>query len=205
MYFDETFLGWGVDDLEWSYRICKSGIPIVLSESVRAIHLPHSRDPDANRKTETLNYRRFLLKWPSPDVELCHAFGDVQANSLYLDFMEDRKRVMANFKGTLGVVRGYIDGKHALIIGVELDEMNQILDTKIAGLFDSHSFRFIYPLIGMALPFNEKEIEDCRILNSISNFSNKYALAILKETNRVSQHLTLPAGPLEDLALKELG
>lgn len=191
LYFDETFRGWGVDDLEWSYRICKSGTPIILSESVRAIHLPHIRDQKANYKTETLNYRRFLLKWPSPDVELSHAFGDVQANSLYLDFMADRRRVVTNLKGSLGIAQGSIDGMISLIVGVELDEMNQVLDSEIVKQFDTNTSISIYPLIGMALPFNDKEIEECKILNPISKFSDKYASAVYKETDRVSQKVTL--------------
>ena len=27
LYFDESFRGWGNDDLEWGYRVCASGIP----------------------------------------------------------------------------------------------------------------------------------------------------------------------------------
>ncbi|MDP3372320.1 MAG: glycosyltransferase [Candidatus Paracaedibacteraceae bacterium] len=191
LYFDETFQGWGVDDLEWSYRICKNKIPIILSEKVRAIHLPHARDPEENRKTETLNYRRFLMKWPSPDVELAHCFGDVEANSLYLDFMEDRRKVMSYLKGHLGIARGFVNGKDTLIVGLELNEANEILDSQRTKQFDTHAAIEIYPLIGMALPFSDKEIEECKVLNSIPKFSDKYASAVYKEVDRVSKNVVL--------------
>ena len=41
LYFDESFRGWGNDDLEWGYRVCASGIPIVLRPDVYGLHLPH--------------------------------------------------------------------------------------------------------------------------------------------------------------------
>jgi GT2 family glycosyltransferase len=187
LYFDETFQGWGIDDLEWSYRICRSGTPIVLCEDVQAIHLPHTRDSEANRKTETQNYRRFLLKWPSPDVELAHAFGDVKANSLYWEFMQDRQKVMDSLQGILGSVRGTIDNKDILLIGVELDGDNQIIDYQVRELFDKQSSLEIFPLIGMALPYSDKEIDQCRILTPIAKFSTLYSNAVYEEVTRVSK------------------
>lgn len=192
LYFDETFAGWGVDDLEWSYRVCKAGIPIILCEKARAIHLPHVRNSEENSKTETLNYRRFLTKWPSSDVELAHCFGDVQANALYLDFMADQKRVLSSLNGSLGVARGSIGNKATLLVGIELNEMNQIIDLKVSKEFDSHTPVITYPLIGMGLPFNDKEIEECRILPPISQFSERYTSAVYKEVGRVSKKVILP-------------
>jgi hypothetical protein len=36
LYFDESFRGWGNDDLEWGYRVCASGIPIVTADALVA-------------------------------------------------------------------------------------------------------------------------------------------------------------------------
>lgn len=191
LYFDETFKGWGVDDLEWSYRVCKSGIPIILSENIRAIHLPHVRDPEANNKTEAVNYRRFLTKWPNPDVELAYSFGDVNANSLYLDFMADRQRVLNRLQGVLGVAFGDIDSKKSIIVGVQLDEKNKIIQPEFIKKFDESVSISTYPLIGMGLPFADKEFEECIVLEPIDQFSEKYASAVYKEVNRVSKMLVM--------------
>jgi glycosyltransferase involved in cell wall biosynthesis len=83
LYFDESFRGWGNDDLEWGYRICASGIPIVLRPDVYGLHLPHLRNATANRLTEKANADRFLRKWPARDVELVHLAGDTRANGLW--------------------------------------------------------------------------------------------------------------------------
>jgi len=63
LYFDENFRGWGNDDLEWGYRVCASGIPIVLRPDVYGLHLPHPRNAAANSLTATANADRFLRKW----------------------------------------------------------------------------------------------------------------------------------------------
>jgi glycosyltransferase involved in cell wall biosynthesis len=191
LYFDETFQGWGVDDLEWSYRISRSGTPIILREDVRAIHLPHARDPESNRDTETKNYRRFLQKWPFPDVELAHAFGDVKANSLYIDFMSERSRVFEEIEGLLGSLLGSIDGKVVLCVGVALNEKLEVINPEISTLFDEHTTIEILPLIGMALPFQDKEIDETRVFSPISRFCQKYITAVNKEVNRVSKKTIL--------------
>ena len=187
LYFDETFIGWGVDDLEWSYRICKSGTPITLSESIRAMHLPHARNPDENSKTETLNYRRFIRKWPSTDVELSYAFGDTQANSIYLNFISERNKIFSYLKGSLGIIHGYVNSISTLIIGAQFDESGILLNTDIIKQFDNYTSLYTAPLIGMGLPFQDKEIQECRVLNTITNFSSKYLNKIYKEAHRASQ------------------
>jgi hypothetical protein len=82
LFLDEDFHGWGAEDLEWGYRICASGIPIILRDDVYGLHLPHIRDAGANFKTERPNFRHFVRKWPRIDVELASAFGDVDGNRL---------------------------------------------------------------------------------------------------------------------------
>ena len=198
LYFDETFRGWGIDDLEWSYRICNSGTPIILSETVRAIHLPHPRDAETNRKTETINNRRFLLKWPTPDVELQVAFGDIEANSIYLDFMAERRQIFQNLQASLGIARGYINGQDTVLIGLELDECNKILNFNINKKFDPHHAIDIQPIIGMALPYNDKDCDVCKIFNSVNLFSKKYTSMILGEAKRVSKNVVYSKRNLQE-------
>lgn len=197
LYFDETFQGWGIDDLEWSYRICNSGTPMILLETVRAIHLPHPRDPEANRNTETVNNRRFLRKWPTPDVELQVAFGDVVANSIYLEFMTERSAVLDKLKGSLGIARGFIDGKDTVLVGIELDENLNILDPNIRKEFDTHDEIDIQPLIGMALPYSDKSCEVSVLYEPTNLFTDRYTSAIKSEADRVSNRVIHQGTPLK--------
>ena len=187
LYFDETFHGWGVDDLEWSYRVCKNKIPIVLCEDVQAIHLPHSRDAEANRKTEKRNYERFIKKWSTKDVELAYVFGDVQANSMYVDLVAECQKVADG--NQLGIVAARVGGKDLLFVGSLLDAKGNVIDEeilKVAGV----SINQILPLVGMATPFKDKSFHECKLLKRIANISKHYKEAIYKETKRISEKLS---------------
>jgi len=192
LFFDENFHGWGVDDLEWSFRICKSETPIVLCEDVYAIHLPHTRNQAANQKTEKKNYQRFLQKWPRLDVELACTFGDVKANALYINFTNELKKVTCNEENKFGMIRGSIKGNDVLLIGVELDKNNRFVDKSITDLFDnSHLLEMSY-LLGMATPYNDKSIYQCKILPSVSKLPPLFWNAILSEAKRLSDNVILP-------------
>jgi glycosyltransferase involved in cell wall biosynthesis len=187
LFFDENFHGWGVDDLEWSYRVCASGIPIVLSPDVYALHLPHLRDSAANRVTEAANYRRFLRKWPRYDVELAHAFGDVAANSLFLEYQRELRTVAGD--GALGTVRGRIDGGDVVVLGVLFDASHRIVDRGVLGLFDDRTDVERLPVAGLALPYDELSADECRVLPRINTFSPRYRDAVFAEAARVGKQV----------------
>ena len=193
LFFDETFHGWGVDDLEWGYRIAAAGIPIILREDVHAIHLPHTRDADANRLTEAANYGRFLRKWPRPDVELAYAFGDVAANSLYQGFVKELRAVQGG--RSLGLVRGTVDGRDTLLVGVPIDDSHQVSGrADLPERFDAATDMEVLPLIGLALPYEDGSVQDCRLLPALDGFSERYRDRIRAEAARVARSV-LPAAP----------
>ncbi len=45
--FDEEFVGWGMEDLELGYRLCRSGFEVILERKASALHIesPRPRDP----------------------------------------------------------------------------------------------------------------------------------------------------------------
>ncbi|MDI5936653.1 MULTISPECIES: glycosyltransferase family 2 protein [unclassified Micromonospora] len=192
LFFDETFHGWGVDDLEWGYRIAASGIPIILREDLYAIHLPHPRDADANRVTEAANYGRFLRKWPRPDVELAYAFGDVDANSLYQGFVKELRAVRGD--RSLGLVRGAVAGRDTLLVGVPLDARGRPDRAELPVRFDADTDSEVLPLIGLALPYEDGSVRECRLLPALDGFSARYRDRIRAEATRAARSV-LPAAP----------
>jgi len=187
LYFDENFHGWGVDDLEWGYRICASGTPIILCRDVYALHLPHVRNQAANRRTEQANYRRFLRKWPRVDVELAYAFGDMEANSLYSDFMAQLRTACGCARATLGTVRGPVGAQDVLVVGALINPQHRLLDPKLDARFDDRSRVEVNPLVGLALPYPDHSVDRCEVLPSVSSFSALYRDAIDAEVQRVSR------------------
>ncbi|RKN44910.1 glycosyltransferase family 2 protein [Streptomyces hoynatensis] len=194
LYFDESFHGWGVDDLEWGYRICATHTPIVLRPDVYALHLPHLRDRAANERTERANYRRFLRKWPAPDVELAHAFGDVAANARFLGYLEELRKVTGGPPGSLGVARGRACGRDLLLVGVLTGAEGRVGDPGPFAMFDGASPAEVWPLAGLALPYEDGEVAECRILPPVSGFSAPYRKAIRAEAERVAGTVVLPEG-----------
>jgi glycosyltransferase involved in cell wall biosynthesis len=187
LFFDQSFRGWGVDDLEWAYRVCESGIPIVLREDVYALHLPHVRDSVANSLTEKGNYRRFLRKWPRSDVELAHAFGDVAANSMYLRYIGELSRLAGGSGRTLGSLRTAEGGVDVLTLGVVLDADLRPVDPVPAGAEVSR-------LVGLALPDDDRSFGECRLLPPATALPQPYAAVLLAEAERVAKAVTPMAG-----------
>jgi glycosyltransferase involved in cell wall biosynthesis len=68
--FDETFEGWGVEDLDLGLRLYKAGARFHVGRAAWAIETPHERDPAGNAESVTHNALRLLGKYPEPAVEL---------------------------------------------------------------------------------------------------------------------------------------
>jgi GT2 family glycosyltransferase len=65
-YWDENFVGWGEEDIDFSYRLYKSGLtPIFLaSDNAASYHLEHPINPRTNAYTFRANARYLLSKFP---------------------------------------------------------------------------------------------------------------------------------------------
>ncbi|GIF14160.1 glycosyltransferase family 2 protein [Actinoplanes teichomyceticus] len=177
LWFDLGFHGYGVEDLEWAYRVGRTGTPIVMGREFFGVHLPHVRSVAANKRTEAPNYRYFLAKWPGPDVELACAFGDFEANERYTGFRRALAEVTGRPGGTLTVVRGVVDGRSELVAGV-VPGTTGVLP---AGATDVQ----VLPLAGLALPYPDGGVDRCRVLDPVHALPEPYRERILAEVRRV--------------------
>jgi glycosyltransferase involved in cell wall biosynthesis len=190
LYFDESFRGWGNDDLEWGYRVCASGIPIVLRPDVYALHLPHPRNATANRLTGSANAARFLGKWPRRDVELASFAGDTRANGLWPTYRAELARASGAvaFGVAVGTDRS-VQGGTALLVGVPLDDADIPIGREHLSHFDVPADVRILPLTGISLPYEPGEVACCRIGPRIQRLPAAYRDAVLAEAGRVSHHV----------------
>jgi hypothetical protein len=181
LYFDLDFHGYGVEDLEWAHRLTTTGTPIVMGADVYGIHLPHVRSVAANQRTEAVNYRRFLRKWPGIDVELAGAFGDFEANARCRDYTDQLRAAVGtdHAGGSLAVLRGEVDGVSTILIGAVVDAEGNPLEPKPEG-FE------VLRLTGLALPWNDGEVEQARVLPPVSRIGEPYQERILAEARRVA-------------------
>ncbi|MFK7974079.1 MAG: glycosyltransferase family 2 protein [Rickettsiaceae bacterium] len=187
LYFDETFSGWGVDDLEWSYRISKNHIPIALKENIRALHLPHTRDQSSNAKSEEKNYLTFIKKWSTIDVELAYVLGDIEANNAFVEYKYSIRNILTKSTNSLSLIKCLINDESSAFIGVEVDENMEIVDHKIRNLIDKGIKYEIKPIIGIAIPYKNCELERCYITARVLSMPTKYKDLIISEAARISK------------------
>ncbi|MDI6105397.1 glycosyltransferase [Actinoplanes sp. NEAU-A12] len=183
LWFDLGFHGYGVEDLEWAYRVARTGTPIVMGRDFFGVHLPHVRSVAANKRTEAPNYRYFLRKWPGVDVELACAFGDFEANELYPEFRRAVEAVAGASGGVLTVVRGTVDGRTELAVGVPAGTTG-VLPATATGVE-------VLPITGLALPYPDGSIDRCHVLGPVTELPERYRERILAEVRRVAA----PASP----------
>jgi validoxylamine A glucosyltransferase len=68
--FDEDFRGWGCEDLEFTFRVSRTDVDIVLSRAAWAIEWPTPIDIVRNERSSDSNFRRFLTKHRDPELEI---------------------------------------------------------------------------------------------------------------------------------------
>lgn len=67
-YLDESFVGWGLEDTDFHFRLCRAGATTRVLEGAVSYHQLHRRGPELGVEW-TANARRLLAKHAS--VELC--------------------------------------------------------------------------------------------------------------------------------------
>ncbi|HUU68798.1 MAG TPA: glycosyltransferase [Planctomycetota bacterium] len=77
--FDETFRGWGLEDIELGYRLHKHGVQFIYERAALSYHQVHAFSPSRNNAALAVNLQRFIAKHPCREVALHEAYlaGDI--------------------------------------------------------------------------------------------------------------------------------
>jgi validoxylamine A glucosyltransferase len=68
--FDESFSGWGFEDIDLGYRLHRHGVQLVLTQDAWVVDSPHERDMAKNLGEAHANVIRMARKFPEPAVEM---------------------------------------------------------------------------------------------------------------------------------------
>ncbi|MGC9669674.1 glycosyltransferase [Planosporangium sp. 12N6] len=192
LYFDENFRGWGAEDQEWGYRVAATGTPIVLGEDLYGLHLPHVRNAEGNFAAFAANKGYFLSKWPRPDVELFRA-GDSWIANREIPALRAALRAALDGEGhTLGVARGTSDGVDVLVVGLALDEAGNLPESEQDPVGAGTPCQ-VLPLIGLALPYADGEVAECRVLPRVLRLTENFRAMVLAEAARVARRVVAPS------------
>lgn len=192
LYFDETFVGWGGEDLEWGYRIQRSGISIVLADELWAIHMPHARNVRRNHRERDANYSRFLAKWPSFDVELVTRFGDCAAN----DLADEHTLLLDTLRGGEAISLLELDAGQgrSLVLGAILGPGGEWLNREDVPTLSEATVIRQMPILGMRLPYPSQSIAVGYVLSSLRRAPESIRSIIRTELMRVCLECHFP-GP----------
>lgn len=80
--FDEDFQGWGGEDIELGYRLCRAGVQFDAALDAVIYHQAHPRNTQAARQEWARNYVKFCEKYDEPEVYLLWQIFE-QVISLY--------------------------------------------------------------------------------------------------------------------------
>lgn len=191
LYFDEGFKGWGTEDQEWAYRVHRSGTPVVLGDNVYGIHMPHTRDVIKSFHSCLANWRYFLAKWPTREVEVMRALDWIEGNKYYPEVVAELDSIVGP-GNSVAVIRGTARDTEALLIGAEINAHGEITDPGLTSYFDDGKPLQVLPLAGMALPYPDKSITECRITPLVTNLTERYRETIYVEASRVAHHVVKP-------------
>ena len=77
--FDETFRGWGLEDIELGYRLHRHGVRFICEPAAASYHQVHAFSPNRNDAALAVNLHRFIAKHPCREVSLHEAYimGDI--------------------------------------------------------------------------------------------------------------------------------
>jgi GT2 family glycosyltransferase len=185
LYFDESFAGWGAEDLEWGYRIQRAGIPIRFADDLWGMHLPHRRSVRQNCAQQELNYERFLCKWPSFEVEIVTRFGDEFANRHFDELCSEWAAVRGGGEA-VNVVEFGVGARRQLALGAVSDTTGKLINCgKVADISQENIVKQM-PLLGFRLPYPGRSVEKCYLLPSLRNASESARALILSETSRIA-------------------
>ncbi len=186
LYFDENFVGWGVDDLEWGYRIAASGVAIRLCSDAVGLHLPHTRSVADNKVHESRNMRRLVAKWQTEDAELVGAFNDIEANRLLVRYQTARRALIQDSGWsdlTCLEVRGADRCSVLLAVPVLADGS---LDLDFAGGMDATADPLRYRLTGLALPLADGSADEVWLGPGWHGFPEPFRGRMLAEARRIA-------------------
>lgn len=165
IYFDESFTGWGGEDLEFMYKLKEKNATILFCKEISTKHLSHIRNVKINREQEKINFIKFLYKHQDPEVEFVVHFGDLIANKIFKEYY------CPNLLEYCIIIK---NNMQKIIIGVKTNKSQYY-----------KPYDEILNLSGISLPFMDHTFKECILLKTKLN--TKITKIIKNEIKRLKK------------------
>ena len=187
--FDESYVGWGVEDIDLGYRISLTGT-ISFLQDFRGIHIPHERTLISAEQDNCRNLKRMLKKIQRFDIEFIAVYRVSAEHLVKIKEVLNRMQMLR-----LPVFR---PEKEVNVLYINSVSLNAPYGQMI--YCDSTGSQEVFELLGMATFFESKSISKVIVSSGILLYPASIICGILQEALRIGERVFLE-GPLPSFRL----
>lgn len=173
--FDESFVGWGGEDIDLGYRLLDYG-KLLISREMRALHIPHSRDIPQEECNGRRNMYKMLDKYRNRDMEELISFALTPYITDGINSVLARLRTADNDNVILPT-------SDRTLIYYAVSDKNP--NGRIT--YSDKGENKIEEFIGLALPFPNCHFDSVITTTAIFDYPEGMATRILQELTRISK------------------
>ena len=181
--FNETFQGWGAEDVEFGYRLEQQG-DIQFLNGAYAYHVSHSRDLYSIMQNNRKNLYLFFSQQPNNLIETFLIFH-LSANILEaMNYVKDK------------VMQMNLDERHNLREAGELSilPVSHKYPNGCVGYYNDDLTLHEISILGMALPFNDNQFICANLSTDIFCYPESISVRIIQECYRVARNVKIFKG-----------
>jgi GT2 family glycosyltransferase len=177
LMFDESFEGWGAEDMEWGFRAWKAGASMLFCRRANGMHLPHDKNVAENIISEQANLRRFIQKHPCLPVEVVTRYNDMDGNRRFNEISSGIQRVFHQTTEGIGCFMAIRNDRseRCAAVGIDADEAR------------GYDPRDVYPILGIATWFCDCELDEVRVSKRLRRLPPWLLEEVLREAHRVGK------------------
>jgi glycosyltransferase involved in cell wall biosynthesis len=202
--FDESFIGWGGEDAELAFRLCRRGLTFRITRDGWVIEWPHERAPfPVLKKQNKDNLERYLCRTPEPVFEIGFGVLDLglpmyMPEPLFGELNEWSGKIRGlTVAGEIAEAVGNVPaGKRIAVLGcggvlpaslppaVVMDFDRSLLDQALA--VGRHVG---YNSIGLRTPLAERSVDTVVITSRLSGLWERWHEVLTREAERIGEQV----------------
>ena len=177
--FDESFIGWGGEDIDLGYRLLKQG-KLLISRDIRAVHIPHSRNIPQEEINGRKNMYKMLEKYRNREMEELISFALTPYITEGINAVLERLQTVNDDNAISSI-------SNQAMVYYAASAQNP--NGKIA-YYDNNE-ECVEEYLGVALPFSDCYFETVVTTTAIFDYPEGLATRILQELLRVSKKVEI--------------
>ncbi len=201
--FDETFIGWGAEDIDFSLRLHQAGASFLLMRDCPALHLPHpTADRNEKEQANQANMVKIHRKNYRLDTEMLYLYGGAYCNQVIgrLEYTQITTILPAYPLTLLSRINSEILGaaRNSLLVGIDnsitaghlnvnhVFVFSQTTLEKFRKLFSNRSIHYIF---GCDTPFQDRFFDAVLISDFLRLLGPKMQQKLLVEMSRIARRI----------------